>query len=172
MNSRVTRIFVGIVAVSSMLIAGCTMSDSSEKSSLKRRAGAEVEAEIKGRSSEVMDIMATKGKVTEPGPYSAECADEGQGGRVIRHPWSLYGVSNDRLEKAMENLLAGLPKRGWKIVESGTDGSKNQNQQILAVHLNTHTQMDVRWKKGLDTNRPIITVNVYSRCFVDTSQSQ
>ncbi|MFI2355432.1 MULTISPECIES: hypothetical protein [Streptomyces] len=170
LKSTITWKLFGVVTVSAILMTGCSMADKKSGDKLEKRSGPEVEIEIATRSSEIMDMMATKGKMTELGPRSYACAREVQGGRVVRHPWSLYGVSNDRLETAMKNLVARLPDKGWKIVENGDDGSRNRNQQILAVHLDTLTQMDISWKKALDTNRPMITASVYSRCFIDTSR--
>ena len=47
-------------------------------------------------------MLNIKGKSTEPGPAAAPCdVPHGisQTYQSIRHPWSLYGVGNDALEK-------------------------------------------------------------------------
>ncbi|MFF1734261.1 hypothetical protein [Streptomyces sp. NPDC058247] len=119
-------------------------------------------------SSEILDAMSVKSKVTEPGPNVAPCdSEDSDSGKLytVRHPWSAYGVGADVMEKGMANLRQNLPKQGWKIVKVGDDGSKNKNMQVLAVHEKTRTQADITWLKGLDGHEPLIDVNVYSRCF-------
>ncbi len=133
-----------------------------------------MEGEVGSLSSELLDVLRVRGKVTKPGPMASPCRVEGGGAdsyRSVRHPWSLYGVDNKVLEQAMRNLADGLPQRGWKIVKQGTDSSRNRNLEILAVHLESRTQAEITWRKGLDGHEPLISFAVYSRCFRDPGLS-
>ncbi|KUJ64262.1 hypothetical protein ACZ90_56725 [Streptomyces albus subsp. albus] len=129
-----------------------------------------MEKEIGSLSSRLLEMLHIKGKVTDLSPAAGPCEVGGLEGaefRSVRHPWSLYGPDNSTLEKGMRNLVERLPRQGWKVVRNGPDSSKNRNQEILAVHLRTHTQAEVTWMKGLDGHTPIISFAVYSRCFRD-----
>ncbi|MGC5363293.1 hypothetical protein ACPXCE_16675 [Streptomyces sp. DT24] len=124
--------------------------------------------EIASLSGKVLDMMGTNGKVTEPGPDVDPCDSDGSGSADhyrVRHPWSVYGVSNTVLEKGMTELSRELPRQGWKIEEEGKDSSANRNLEILAVHPATHSQLEVTWLKGLDGHASLIEVSLYSRCF-------
>ncbi|WP_052457037.1 hypothetical protein [Streptomyces sp. AcH 505] len=124
-----------------------------------------VEDEIGTLSSQVLDMTDTKGQVTKPGPADGACSDDDTTLRRVRHPWSLYGLSDNALRKAMDSLADSLPARGWKVVKDGADSSKNKNREILAVHMATSSQLEVTWMRGLDGHDPLISVDVYSRCF-------
>ncbi|MGW1073943.1 hypothetical protein [Streptomyces sp. NPDC002537] len=140
----------------------------------KTRDSRAVEKEVGSLSSKVLDMLQVKGKVTEPGPGVGACGTSGgdaAGYRSVRHPWSLYGVDNDTLQQGMNNLNDKLPTQGWKVERYGTDTSRNKNLEILAIHSETHTQLEVTWMKGLDGKAPLIEVTLYSRCFRDSSVS-
>ncbi|MGC5343182.1 hypothetical protein PZB75_19195 [Streptomyces sp. AM 4-1-1] len=126
----------------------------------------DVKGEIASLSSKVLDMMGTNGKVTEPGPNVSPCDDSDSADYYrVRHPWSMYGVSNTVLEKGMANLSRELPRQGWKIEKEGKDSSANRNLEILAVHPTTRSQLEVTWLKGLDGHEALIEVSLYSRCF-------
>lgn len=126
-----------------------------------------VKEEIAELSSAVLDMVHVKGRVTEGDPMELPW-DEGADPDAfhnITHLWSLYGVDNAVLERGMASLAGHLPEGGWIVVGNGPDSSRNRNQEILATHLATKTQIDVTWLKGLDGHEPLITFSVYSRCF-------
>lgn len=130
----------------------------------------EVEDEVGSLSSRVLEMLRVKGQVTEPGPMTNFCetgGDDTPRYRVVAHPWSLYGVDNNALGKGMDRLADQLPKKGWKVVRQGPDSSKNRNLEIVAVHVTTHTHLEVTWMKGQDGHEPLISVDVTSRCFRD-----
>lgn len=130
----------------------------------------QVKEEVGGLSSRVLEMLGVKGKVTEPGPDVEPCersASDSADYYKVSHPWSLYGVDNKELQKGMENLGRDLPNQGWKVVKNGKDASKNQNPEILAVHLKTRSQLEATWLKGLDGHEPLIEVTVYSKCFLE-----
>ncbi|MDW6059546.1 hypothetical protein SAZ11_17945 [Streptomyces sp. FXJ1.4098] len=138
------------------------------------RDSEDVEREVGELSSRVLDMLQIKGKVTDLAPMAGPCemGDESvKKYRIVDHPWSLHGVGNSVLSKGMENLADKLPGQGWKIVKHGLDASKNKNLQILAVHRKTYTQLEVTWMKGLDGHEPMISVDLYSRCFRDSPSS-
>ncbi len=67
----------------------------------------------------------------------------------------------------MKNLRNALPNQGWKVTKHGKDSSRNRNLEIMAVHLKTHTQLEVTWLKGLDGHTPLLEITLYSRCFTE-----
>lgn len=158
-----------------MITTGCSsVSNESDKREYDPvpRDSEDVEREVRELSSTVLDMLQIKGKVTDLAPMAGPCdlGDESvKKYRIVGHPWSLYGVGNSVLRKGMENLAGKLPEQGWKIVKHGLDASKNKNLQILAVHRKTYTQLEVTWMKGLDGHKPLISVDLYSRCFRDSS---
>lgn len=175
MNLIKTRLL--IIAASLVLTTGCSaMKDNENTPGYKpeMRSIEEVKEEVGGLSSRVLEMLRIKGKVTEPGPDVEPCetsASNSVNYYKISHPWSLYGVENKELEKGMENLGRDLPNQGWKVVKNGKDASKNQNLEILAVHLKTRSQLEVTWLRGLDGNEPLIEVTLYSRCFRDSDSA-
>jgi hypothetical protein len=123
-----------------------------------------------------MGMLQVKGKATDLDPMAGPCDLSGddtdtEGYRRVNHPWSVYGVDNSVLHTGMNNLADKLPKQGWKIVAHGPDASKNKNLEILAVHRATSTQLAVTWMKGLDGHEPLISIDLDSRCFRDSSDS-
>ncbi|NKI41733.1 hypothetical protein [Streptomyces physcomitrii] len=160
-----------LVAAGLALTAGCSSAGTSENSSghePKSRSVQAVESEIAKLSSTVRDTLRIKARATESGPYADRCESAGEeSGKLYRvtHPWSAYGVGNEVLEQGMAHLREDLPRRGWKVVKVGEDGSRNKNMQILAVHLRTRSQAEITWLKGLDGHEALIEVDVYSRCF-------
>jgi hypothetical protein len=127
-----------------------------------------VQNEVTTRSDAVLAMTQVKGKVTGGGSTEVSChADDDANDpvRAVLDMWSLSGVDNAVLGKAMANLTAGLPRQGWKVLHNGPDSSRNRNQEIQAVHTATRTQLDVTWMKGLDGHEPLITFDFDSPCF-------
>ncbi|WP_143052982.1 hypothetical protein [Streptomyces sp. 2112.3] len=166
---RAVPVYLG----SLMLTVGCS-TVKSDSSGLdydpEKRDSQQVVREVGTLSSRVLEMLNIKGKSTEPGPAAAPCDVPNGTSRtyqIVRHPWSLYGVENDALEKGMKNLRSALPNQGWKVVKYGKDSSRNRNLEITAVHVKTHTQLEATWLKGLDGHTPLIEVTLYSRCFTE-----
>ncbi|WP_406218594.1 hypothetical protein [Streptomyces decoyicus] len=156
-----------------MLTVGCS-TVKSDSSGLdyepEKRDSQQVVREVGTLSSRVLEMLNIKGKSTEPGPAAAPCDashDTSRTYQSVRHPWSLYGVENDALEKGMSNLHSALSNQGWKVMKYGKDSSRNHNLEIMAVHLKTHTQLEVTWLKGLDGHTPLLEITLYSRCFTE-----
>ncbi|GHJ29022.1 hypothetical protein TPA0910_34550 [Streptomyces hygroscopicus subsp. sporocinereus] len=172
------KVYASLALLSALtLTVGCSSMDGNssgleyEPQVRKSRA---VEEEVGTLSSRLLEMLKIKGKVTDLAPMASSCQvddDDTEKYRSVRHPWSMYDVDNNALEKGMDNLAEQLPKQGWRVVKDGPDESRNRNREILAVHTKTHTQMEATWMKGLDGHEPMISFAVYSRCFRDPGHS-
>ncbi|MFF2780757.1 hypothetical protein ACFVU3_38415 [Streptomyces sp. NPDC058052] len=133
------------------------------------RDSATVREDVEKTSSQVMDMLALKGKTTEAGAMVAPCGGYDADEHVYRarHPWSLYGVPFSEMEKAVDRLRTELPKNGWVIVKDGVDASKARSPQIVAESGGRAFSVDVRLQKAGDTgNAPaFIEVTVESACY-------
>lgn len=133
------------------------------------RDGEAVKTQVEQASSRILEIMELKGKVTDTGAMTVRCADYDPGEEVYRarHPWSVYQVPVSDMEKAMDRLRDGLPKKGWKIVKDGVDDSPAKSPQIVAESKGQEYAVDVRLlderKYGDDPS--FIEVTVQSACY-------
>ncbi|MDD1057841.1 hypothetical protein NMG29_06300 [Streptomyces cocklensis] len=148
------------------LAAGCGGGGTPERDS-----GA-VSNEVATQSRAIMDMMQITGQLVGSSPprgtpTDMSCDDDNDDSpeRVMTQMWTLHAKDNTLLGKGMANLLAGLPKQGWKVVKNAPDSSMNRNQEILATHLATKTQIDVTWEKNIQYGDPLIQFDVFSRCF-------
>ncbi|CAG6391856.1 hypothetical protein NMG29_30975 [Streptomyces cocklensis] len=123
--------------------------------------------EVATQSDAVLTMTQVKGKVSGSGATEVSCNydNDDDPNREMLNMWSLHGLDNTVLGKAMANLAAGLPEKGWKVVKNGPDRSMSRSQEIQAVHLATKTQLDATWQKNLQRGDPMIVFHVYSRCF-------
>lgn len=132
-----------------------------------------VKEDTQKASSEILDLIALKGKVTEPGPYDTPCSGYADGGvyRAV-HPWSVYDVPVDDMKKAMERLRSDLPAKGWKIVKDGPDDSPSKAPQIVANRQGGKFSVDIRLHDRSErSGKPsLLEVTVASACF-KTKQS-
>jgi hypothetical protein len=112
-------------------------------------------------------MTQVKGKITGGGTTEVSCNydNDDDPNREILNMWSLTGVDNPALGKAMANLAASLPEQGWKVVKNGPDRSLSKSQEIQAVHMATKTRLDATWQKNLQRGNSAILFHVYSRCF-------
>ncbi|MEU2441388.1 hypothetical protein ACFY9A_30765 [Streptomyces rubradiris] len=128
-----------------------------------------VKQSVERASSEILDILAVKGEVTQSGAVATPCTSYPEEDEVhrMRHPWSVYGVPGDDLEKAMDRLRAQLPAKGWKIVKDGPDKSRAKLPQIVANSSDGRLSADLRlWREPADSKRSsMIEVTVVSDCF-------
>ncbi|MCZ0203833.1 hypothetical protein OZK63_00140 [Streptomyces sp. UMAF16] len=128
-----------------------------------------VKQSVERASSEILDILAVKGEVTQSGAVATSCTSYPEEDEVhrMRHPWSVYGVPGDDLEKAMDRLRAQLPAKGWKIVKDGPDKSRAKLPQIVANSSDGRLSADLRlWREPADSKRSsMIEVTVVSDCF-------
>lgn len=119
-----------------------------------------------GLSSRILDLMGVEGKVTEPGPGVSVCPADPEKKKLyrIRHPWALYGVPDDSLERGMSNLRKRLPENGWKILASGDANSGDRDPIIHAEHEKMRYALDVVWEQKTAEHDPQISVTLLSAC--------
>ncbi|MGW7249583.1 hypothetical protein [Streptomyces decoyicus] len=108
--------------------------------------------------------MGLKGKVTEPRPVTMPCSVLGR--RAQGSP-PLDGVPVDDMKQGMDRLRKGFPRKGWKIVKDGFDGSPSTAPHIVANSKGEEFSVDIRLhderKYGNDPS--LIEVTVESACF-------
>ena len=157
-------------ALAAMILGGCSQVDH-EKDGQKVGVREEraVKQSVERASSQILDILAVKGKVTRSGAVSTPCTAYPEGDEVhrLRHPWSVYGVPGADLEQAMDRVRAQLPAKGWKLVKDGPDKSRAKLPQIVADSADGHLSADLRlWLEPADSKRSsMIEVTVVSDCF-------
>ncbi|WP_405450758.1 hypothetical protein [Streptomyces erythrochromogenes] len=177
MNRRNRRNVTALALLGALtLVSGCTLMDSEPSSERsydpQPRAHQDVQKEVGDLSSRALDMTQVKGKVTDGGPATYPCGsdeEKKEGLRNVRHVWSVYGVDDDALDKGMQNLAAQLPGNGWKVVKNGPNENTESKQiEVLAVHEQTHTQLEAKRMDGSKGGETLIYFDVYSRCFKDT----
>ncbi|MEU6590326.1 hypothetical protein ABZ923_14095 [Streptomyces sp. NPDC046881] len=145
------------------------MSEEKDEKKAAVRDERAVKQSVERASSEILDILAVKGKVTQSGAVATPCSSYPEGSEVhrMRHPWSVYGVPGDDLEKAMDRLRTQLPAKGWKIVKDGPDKSRAKLPQIVANSSDGRLSADLRlWREPAGSERSsMIEVTVVSDCF-------
>lgn len=126
---------------------------------------------VLAQATAVMGMTHVTGKATGGAPpayptdLSCDEDDDNSPDREWLQMWSLYGVENDVLGKAMANLATDLPRHGWKVISNGPDSSKARSQEIVAVHRATDTRLRATWHENLETRDPVLLFDVYSGCF-------
>ncbi|WP_146252327.1 hypothetical protein [Streptomyces carminius] len=118
-------------------------------------------------SSQVLDAIGVKGKITEPGPGVSVCPADPKKEKLyrVRHPWALYGIPDSSLEKGMANLREKLPKNGWKIIADREAESEDRDPVIHAEHEEMRYALDVVWERETAEHDPQISVTLLSACF-------
>ncbi|MET9964708.1 hypothetical protein ABZZ80_01940 [Streptomyces sp. NPDC006356] len=128
-----------------------------------------VKDKVERASSEILDIISVKGKVTQSGAVTNPCSSYASEDKVhqMRHPWSIYGAPSEELKKAMDRLREELPAKGWKIVKDGPDKSQANLPQIVANSPDGHMSVDLRlWIEPPGSKRSsMIEATVVSDCF-------
>ncbi|MGW2187192.1 hypothetical protein [Streptomyces sp. NPDC001719] len=176
MAVRHRRTVTALVAILGFGIAGCSDMDKSGRDDgvPQVREVASVRAEAKELSSQILDAIGLKGRVSEPGPGVSRVDDDPEHLYKIRHPWSVWGVPEQDMERSMDRLKDELPKRGWKIVSYGRDKSLAENLELVADSVNSKfsvdiTFMDKRRSSKYDapnaSKESGIMVNLESACF-------
>ncbi|MET7288697.1 hypothetical protein [Streptomyces sp. NPDC005573] len=121
-------------------------------------------------SSQILDMIGIKeGKVTEGGAGVSLCDKDPDHLYRMRHPWSIYQVSEERLKKGFQRLRGELPGRGWKVIDYGPNSSK---AKVLELTADSETEpysvnavLVVSTPTHLHESNPRIEVNVVSGCF-------
>ncbi|MGW7353719.1 hypothetical protein [Streptomyces sp. NPDC054784] len=127
------------------------------------------EEEVDELSSKVLEWMALRGEVSEPGAAAGSCDvvdPDFTTYYVVNHPWSVHDVRKGSFAEAMANLRTELPKNGWRITEDGITNTKVGNPEITAVHPETHHTRSVEWREKRSGDlKSLILVDVDSRCY-------
>ncbi|MGW4033404.1 hypothetical protein ACWEFL_29600 [Streptomyces sp. NPDC004838] len=121
--------------------------------------------ETKKVSSDLLDLIGVKGKVSQPGPRVTECGDGKDREKYYQmyHPWSLRPASSGQLANVMERLKTELPKHGWKIVEYGRDSSLNKNLSLTADNDERRFSVSIDYLAKDKPQR--LSVTVVSGCY-------
>ncbi|WP_239146870.1 hypothetical protein [Streptomyces sp. SID10815] len=119
-----------------------------------------------GHGDDLIDIQA--GEVTEPGPSIAPCGQDPDHLYRTVHPWSVRGVSEDELKAGFQRLRAGLPGKGWKIVQYGPNKSPSKTLELTADSRSEPYSVNAElWVSNPATGAeedPKILLNIVSGC--------
>ncbi|MFF7144740.1 hypothetical protein ACFZB5_26555 [Streptomyces nodosus] len=121
-------------------------------------------------SSQILDIIGIKeGKVAGSGAGVSLCDTDPDHVYRMRHPWSIYQVSEDKLKQGFQRLRENLPQHGWKIVDYGPNSSKAKLFELTADSKSKPYSVNVVLVVSTPTHPhepdPKIEVNVISGCF-------
>ncbi|MFC0599715.1 hypothetical protein [Streptomyces palmae] len=118
-------------------------------------------------SSRLLEMIEVKGKVTEPGPGVSRCEGESGDSELYKtlHPWSVYGISDESVERGMNNLRKRLPESGWTILKDGKVNSEARDPEILAENKKEYFAVHIVGEKRTASGEPMISVEVVSACF-------
>ncbi|CAL9524760.1 hypothetical protein [Streptomyces sp. enrichment culture] len=115
-------------------------------------------------SSGIYDLIGVKGRASDSRPGVSECSGKDPKTHFsVFHPWSFYPASASDLDVAMERLKSALPQNGWKIVEYGSDNSKNENTTLIADHDGKKTGVKITQRTRNDP--PKLSIEVVSGCY-------
>ncbi|MEU7304406.1 hypothetical protein [Streptomyces sp. NPDC007206] len=121
-------------------------------------------------SSQILDMIGIKdGKVTEGGAGVSLCDKDPGHLYRMRHPWSIYEVSEDKLKQGFQRLKKNLPNHGWKIIDYGPNSSKARVPELTADSNTDPFSVNVVLVVSTPTNphepQPMIQIHVVSACF-------
>jgi hypothetical protein len=124
-------------------------------------------AEASRVSIQILDIIAVKGKVSEPGPQVSECSGKDSTKYFrMRHAWSLSHATKSELSDAMVRLKENLPEKGWNIVEYGPNNSRAKTLELTADNKEKQYSLNVEfWDERQSDGKSMLLVNVVSDCF-------
>ncbi|MGD9482161.1 hypothetical protein WDH52_02700 [Streptomyces sp. TRM70308] len=163
---RVSKIATLLILACFSLSTGCT-SMSAENPTIETRAQSEVNAEIKGVSSQVLDLIALQGDVSEPGPGVGKCSEGDLNTHyVMRHTWSFWGPNKATLEKALERLKRDLPDAGWEVKKYGPRDNPNKTLTLIADQPEMKYGANIEfWKERKSDGKPMLLVMIVSACY-------
>ena len=147
-------------------LTGCSMTDkeSQESPFAGTRTSRDASDAVEGVSSSIYDLIGVKGRASDSRPGVTECSGKDADTHFsVFHPWSFYPAAESDLEVAMERLRSELPKNGWKIVEFGSDNSKNKNTTLIAD--NDENKTGVKITQRSKNNPPKLSIEVVSGCY-------
>ncbi|MFF8608967.1 hypothetical protein ACF06X_23840 [Streptomyces sp. NPDC015346] len=167
MTKRHTPVVLAMLACA--LLTGCS---TVEKKTAEVRDSTRMQEGTQQTSSRLLDMTGLKGKVTKPAPGPLPC--EGYEGDVIQmiHPWSVYGLPFEELEKAYAAMRRTLPENGWKIVSDGPDTSNAKIPTIVADSPDGEYSAELRLMDNRNDpktkTKAMLNVTVVSRCFQES----
>lgn len=185
-KKRYRSAFTGFIAVLtiSFITAGCskTVDDNghspSAHGSFSEKADStyptldvdKARDKAKAASSEIYDMIGIhKGKATERGPAVSLCDEDSEHLYKTRHPWSVYGVSEDELKAGFQRLREELPKKGWKIVDYGPANSEAKSPSLTADsekdRFSVNAVLMVSTPSNPHEKEPLLSVTVVSGCW-------
>ncbi|GHF37188.1 hypothetical protein GCM10010218_18440 [Streptomyces mashuensis] len=88
--------------------------------------------QAKELSSEIYDALGLQGQVSKSGPGVSPCDQDPEVLYKVFHPWSVWGVSEQDMERSMQRLKDDLPRRGWKVVEFGPGNTGARYLELTA----------------------------------------
>ncbi len=156
-----------LVSLTFATLTGCSMNDTNDSGSIPlagTSTSLDAADETEKVSSELYDMIGVKGRASDSRPGVTECSGRDREKYFqIFHPWSFYPALASELDKAMAQLRANLPKRGWKIVEYGPDTSKNKNINLTAD--NDQKKFSVNIVQMAKNDPPKLSLTVVSGCY-------
>ncbi|MDT3396095.1 hypothetical protein RKE29_05465 [Streptomyces sp. B1866] len=152
-------------------LTGCSVENSNDPGDApKTREVHDVEKEAQELSSQILEIINLRGKVSEPGPGVALCGEkDSEKYYVIHHPWSVAEVPVEDLRQAMTRLREEMPKKGWKVTKYGPDQSPSRSLALKAD--STQKEFSVRIylydesRKAKPEGVSMIYAHLASACF-------
>lgn len=123
--------------------------------------------EISNISSQVLDMIAVKGKVSEPGPTVSECPGrDPEEYFKMHHVWSLSNAPHSELQEALPRLRENLPRSGWSVVDYGPNNSRAKTLVLTADNTEKQYALNIEfWDERQSDGEPMLLVNVVSACF-------
>ncbi|MFE9135164.1 hypothetical protein [Streptomyces sp. NPDC007355] len=151
------------------LATGCSMNDADDLGYTPTTSEVEqARTRTKEISSEIFDMIGLpQGRTTPGGASASTCAEDPEHLFRIRHPWSVYDVSEAELKQGFERLRQALPAKGWKIVSYGPNNSKARSLELTADFEKEHFAVNAElWVGSTDPKKKnLIGVTVVSGCF-------
>ncbi|MGA5193628.1 hypothetical protein [Streptomyces exfoliatus] len=151
------------------LATGCSVNDTGDLGYTPTTLEVEkARTRTKEVSSEIFDMIGLpKGKTTPGGAGASTCPEDREHLFKIRHPWSVYDVSEEELKQGFERLRQALPAKGWKVVSYGPNNSKAKSLELLAESEKEHFAVNAElWVGSTDPKKKnLIGVTVVSGCF-------
>ncbi|MEV6395026.1 hypothetical protein AB0M39_09660 [Streptomyces sp. NPDC051907] len=144
-----------------------------DKKTAEVRDSAAMKAETEKVSSRIREMIALAGKTTPARASLFDCDGYEPEGSTYQtdHPWSVYDLPFEELEKAYAGMRTKLPQDGWKIVEDGPDTSKAKTPTLVANSRDGEFSVKVQLmdnRKHADATS-VLSVTVVSRCFREES---
>ncbi|MFE2286074.1 hypothetical protein ACFXDJ_18125 [Streptomyces sp. NPDC059443] len=93
----------------------------------------DAKTKTKAVSSQIFDLIGIKNAKTTPGGASISLNEKDPSHLfMVRHPWSVYGTSDEELTQGFLRLKEALPQHGWKIKEYGRNSTPAKDLELTA----------------------------------------